>query len=358
MNGAVLDSIQYANNCLRLCEGSNEIDVGILGNVYSIYGLSSLYQLNFDDAQQYLQLACRWNTTSLYQLQSMTNMGAYYWLRLDGGLSCHRTLQEFIHNKLQGKSVNKPEGRTNIVTTNDAASVTANTPATGIAMSAEVRANLNEAISYWEEALNELTNPKHNPSTACGPVGVDTLPRTVSIGSTGSNESTIGSTVSNEKGQNSILDEKLKDERFTHAYAILLSNLADGYLLSGKEQLSVDTVSSALKAIEKYQHLPHFRGLYGFILGKLALIYMFNYQAVTAEGLLRTALDALGSPSCANPVDVHERSKISLFYGSLLLKWEKRESLGMKYIQDSENSKGKAPYQSGIDLCRMIQIQQ
>ena len=175
------------------------------------------------------------------------------------------------------------------------------------------------------------------------------MPRTISIGNNDNNET---------KEENDTLDAKLKDERFTHAYAVLLCNLADGYLLSGKEQLSVDTVSSALKAIEKHQHLPHFRGVYGYILGKLALIYMLNYQAVTAEGLLRTALDALGSSSCANPTDIYERSKISLLYGLLLLKWEKRETLGMAYIQDFESSKENAPYKMGIDLCRMIQVQQ
>ena len=119
----------------------------------------------------------------------------------------------------------------------------------------------------------------------------------------------------------------------------------------------MDTVSSALKTVEKYQNLPNFRGLYGYILGKLALIYMLNYQAVTAEGLLRTALDALASPACSNPIDTFERSRIFLLYGYLLVKWEKRENLGQKYIEESEKLRDLAPYKTGVHLCRMIQLQ-
>ncbi len=343
MSGSARDSSQYASTSMQLCETTNqEIDVGVVGNVYSIYGLSSLYQAHYDDAQHYLQLACRWNTSPLTHLQSITNMGSFYWLKLDGNNSCYNTLQEFILTKLKGNHENKSSGKTTTVTTNDVAAVTANTPVTGITMTNEVRANLTEAVSYWEEALNELTNPKKIPISACAPVGVDVLPNP---------------TIKKEKNEENPLEIRLQDEKFAHAYAILLCNLADGYLLSGKEQLSVDTVSSALKTIEKYQNLPNFRGLYGYILGKLALIYMLNYQAVTAEGLLRTALDALASPACSNPIDKFERSKILLLYGYLLVKWEKRENLGQKYLEDSEKVRDLVPYKTGAHLCRMIQLQ-
>ena len=88
--------------------------------------------------------------------------------------------------------------------------MTANTPVTGITMTTEVRANLTEAVSYWEEALNELTNPKQIPISACAPVGVDVLPNP---------------TINKEKKEENSLEIRLQGTHsLTHSRTYLLTH--------------------------------------------------------------------------------------------------------------------------------------
>ena len=85
---------------------------------------------------------------------------------------------------------------------------------------------------------------------------------------------------------------------FAAAYANVLCNLALAQLLLGDAPRRDECLSSAFKALEQHSDHALVHPTLGRVLVLAAVAHLSAAQAVTAEGLLRSALDRLSS-SCA-----------------------------------------------------------
>jgi len=70
------------------------------------------------------------------------------------------------------------------------------------------------------------------------------------------------------------------------------------------------------------------------LIGQIAIDNVLSNQAVTAEGLFRSALEKFTS-SDHDKRHRYEKANILLAYGHLLQKWEKREEMGKRHINES-----------------------
>lgn len=276
----------------------DEIDPDLLGLSYGMQGLSSLFSSDFKTAEECLQLSARWCQSEIYQMISMNNMGLLAWMRNDEGISL---ATKYFELKKRG-ILNLATESTSVYDITDADT-----------------ARINDCLSIWEECLNSIVNNSPmEKNTMCGPGEPISFINTASSG--GGVDRTENS---------SGIDEKLKSIQFTAAYVTLLCNIAEAYLLLGDKQHSIDMLSSALKAVETHKDSYDCHALFGRILTNLAVAYTMNSQAVTAEGLFRSASDHLNTPYVlSDQRNAYLKANCLYFYGSLLKKWEKRERSG------------------------------
>lgn len=92
-------------------------------------------------------------------------------------------------------------------------------------------------------------------------------------------------------------DNPLFQVNFASAYAHVLIQTAELYEISGKINESSEYLNSAMKALGKHNPLLT-APLLGKILRQIGYFHMLNTQAVTAEGLYRSALEKLSSAYC------------------------------------------------------------
>ena len=131
------------------------------------------------------------------------------------------------------------------------------------------------------------------------------------------------------------LEYNLKDVKFTIAYVTLLNNIADAHHVLDDMDSRRETLSSALKAIDSHKDNIACIPILGRTLGQIAIDNVLSYQAVTAEGLFRSALDKFALSDHHDNRNRYEKANILLAYGHLLLKWEKREDMGKRLINES-----------------------
>lgn len=224
-----------------------------------------------------------------------------------------------------------------------------------------------EALSVWDEALMEALMEFDETASACGAtssIGVagpgvnvrtvqDQLPRS----ETSSHLATSGNP------PESLLDKRLKNPEFTAAYATILANMAEALQSLGRTQEASEKLSSALKAIEVTEKHVHHTDVHsvqgnkesqciaynhkivyqqlcvpivGRLLGLIAQNHLEAGQAVTAEGLFRSALDKLQTPFVIKDI-IHcfQRALLLHQYGILQTKWDKREEAGTKMLNQA-----------------------
>jgi len=132
-------------------------------------------------------------------------------------------------------------------------------------------------------------------------------------------------------------EEKLFDLHFACVYANSLCTLAEMYYFNGQYETGVEHLTSAMKAIDLHEHDIRTHPVLGRILRDFAIIYMQGSQAVKAEGLFRSALQKFQSPYGQHDIRYqYEAALAKGYYGRLLTKWEKRESIGNQYRDEAK----------------------
>jgi hypothetical protein len=204
----------------------------------------------------------------------------------------------------------------------------------GISISDEVKNKANDAVGYWLEGMENATNPNTNYEgvSGCGPVS--------SVGAAGPGVDPIFVKGAAKKSAHDKkiddLDFNLKDAKFAIAYVTLLNNIADAYHLLDNIEGRQEVLSSALKAIDHHKDNITCAPILGRTLGQIAIDNLLSTNAVTAEGLFRSALDKFKYSNTNNDKrNVYEKANILLAYGHLLQKWDKREESGRRLIADS-----------------------
>lgn len=123
---------------------------------------------------------------------------------------------------------------------------------------------------------------------------------------------------------------------FASAYAHLLCNIAEGYEILGEAPKSAEKLSLALKALNGHENDMRTALTTARILRLIACVNMQGAQAVTAEGLFRSAEEKLVSPFAKNdPRQLFESSLVTGYYGQLLCKWDKREAKGKESLEEA-----------------------
>jgi hypothetical protein len=115
-----------------------------------------MYQDEFDEAEQYLQMAARWSQTSTDSATALNNLGTLSWMRLGNSLSSREDdsdAEQFMKRNLLHFS--KKAAGTGIVEGTKK----------GVLSKSELLL-LSEALNYWEEAAEECTSDKHNSNNA------------------------------------------------------------------------------------------------------------------------------------------------------------------------------------------------
>mmetsp|Transcript_32829 Transcript_32829/g.47397 ORF Transcript_32829/g.47397 Transcript_32829/m.47397 type:complete len:519 (+) Transcript_32829:696-2252(+) len=297
-HGDISKAALSASKSLALCEsdiyggsdtmGSSHADIAVFAISYSHMGISSLMDpsedlsLTLESSEQFLQQSVRWAQGPLHHLQAMTNLGSFHWV------------------KYQLERQDKAAGD---------------------------HPSLIEAIAYWEEAMQDAVkdaNSVTNSAAAmCGPGS-----EPINIGTeTATNESDL-------KSQS--LEDNLKNEEYQVAYANLLCNLAQAYSEMGTQsskQRRSDVLSSALKTVESNKTKSGQKAL-ARALTQVSEAYIASEQAVSAEGLLRSATTYLSTVKDCR--FVYQRAQTMRAYGSLLCQWEKRETEGERLLGDAD----------------------
>ena len=238
-------ALQLASICRVMSGGSESIKIAkqstdilqkeqsslsLLASSYCIQGIAHFFEGDFNDAEDYLSLAARWSENSTQQAIAYGNLGALMWLRNDlNGDSVNNYYKRALYKRLSSPIKGEKIGLS-------------------IDINEEIKNKANEALGYWLEGMENATNPNSNYEVSgCGPVvsaagpGID--PIFVKKDKKDDNN--------NKKMDN--LDYNLKDVKFTIAYVTLLNNIADAYHLLDNIESRSETLSSALKAIEKHK---------------------------------------------------------------------------------------------------------
>jgi len=75
--GSFAEAQEYAEKSVEMCEDGDtiEINLDLVANSYSLLGLSSMFNGDFETSEEYLQLAARWSQNPTDQLKSLNNLG-------------------------------------------------------------------------------------------------------------------------------------------------------------------------------------------------------------------------------------------------------------------------------------------
>lgn len=101
-------------------------------------------------------------------------------------------------------------------------------------------------------------------------------------------------------GEGEDLAARLADARYAAAYCGLLCNLAESNRLQGEADRQGDLVAAALKAVEGHTDSAAVQPVLGRVLALAAAAHADASNAVTAEGLFRSAVDKLSGPAAGH----------------------------------------------------------
>lgn len=121
------------------------------------------------------------------------------------------------------------------------------------------------------------------------------------------------------------------------AYAHLLTNIAEGLeFINGSSAESANYLSSALKAVSGHESDIRTCAVTGRILRLIASENAKMGQAVTAEGLYRSAIDKYSSPyALFDPRSQYELALTKGLYSQILCTWDRREQQGQVLKESS-----------------------
>lgn len=342
LQGDFARAAQEADEGVSRCENAKAevLPLPLIAASYSMRGLCALHTQDWDDAEEYLQLASRWSQSPLTHLVALHNLGCAHWALLEQDEQHEQRLRVDSRQLsiLQGKLwVGRgPVGETTLEK---------------LELSSQDESSAREALGYWDEALDEALkgegegDPVSAASAMCGPMGgaasmlgpdmQDTV-RTVPSALAGAG--TVTKTKKSRiRSDDEILAERLADCTFAVAYAATLCNtsIATGHL--GNKSRATELLSSALQALEVHKTDLRAQPMLGRVLSLVAYENMANSNAVTAEGLFRASMEHLQSP-CAlyDQRWSHELGITRGGYGVLLSKWDKREADSKRELAEGQ----------------------
>jgi tetratricopeptide (TPR) repeat protein len=292
--GAILEALQAAEEATALCEAQDQanMDVSAFAPCYGILGICRARSGDYDGAEEVLQMAARWSDDPHNILVSLNNLGSLQW-SLGQSESATRSRDEHIH----------------------------------------------EALAYWQEAAEMVVQGLSDGNSAaamCGPVsssnmlGPDMQPTVVTPSSSSRSEN---SNAIEDEGITMSVEDRLRNDRdLASAYASTLCNIAKAQCLQGQEEVASENLAAALKAIEGHDN----DYVLGRVLAEMARAHTRSMQAVSAEGLFRSAISKLSGPNASGePRYALEAASVKMDYGKLLVEWDKREREGQKEIEQA-----------------------
>jgi len=339
LQGDFAGAAQEADEGVSRCENAEAevLPLPLIAASYSMRGLCALHTQDWDDAEEYLQLAARWSQSPLTHLVALHNLGCAHWALLEQDEQHEQRLRvdsrqlTILQGKLWVGRGPVSVGETEKLSTQD-------------------ESGAKEALGYWDEALDEALkgegegDPASAASAMCGPMGgaasmlgpemQDTV-RTVSPA--GGNGTVTKTKKSRIRSDDEILAARLADCTFAVAYAATLCNtsIATGHL--GNKSRATELLSSALQALEAHKADLRARPMLGRVLSLVAYENMANSNAVTAEGLFRASMEHLQSPyALYDQRWSHELGITRGGYGVLLSKWDKREADSKRELAEGQ----------------------
>lgn len=290
-HGQIPLALSHGSAAEELCTTSNEPEVNDLGKTYSLLGITHLCSGDFEKAEEYLQMAARWSESSLEKMKALNNLGLFH-------LS---VLYDFNdngnHHNEKDEGAIRPDILMYTVDTKkmwfDPDGIMQESSAlTSFENHSEC---LQEALGYLNDALEEAQSGEYIIPTE-------------------------------EEAQPMIdLEKKVKDITFATVYVNILCNLSQVYLWMDDRDTSMDQLSSALTCLNQFNGDKRMEPLLGRVLTLTAFNNMANSQAVTAEGLFRSALDYMQGSYSTGMDTRYDYALAQGGFGILLSKWDKRE---------------------------------
>eukprot|EP00607_Mallomonas_marina_P010975 CAMPEP_0182424236 /NCGR_PEP_ID=MMETSP1167-20130531/10405_1 /TAXON_ID=2988 /ORGANISM="Mallomonas Sp, Strain CCMP3275" /LENGTH=434 /DNA_ID=CAMNT_0024603879 /DNA_START=213 /DNA_END=1517 /DNA_ORIENTATION=+ len=306
------NSLIAAEEACDLAEEQNsaDTDVTVFYGCYTMKGLSHLCLGHEEEAEDLLQQAARWSPCNgpSAQLKAMSNLGTCQWREKDEGDDVKR-LSETM--KRDGGDIKEDKEQVK-------------------EMDETIIRSVRHALEIFEEGLVEAAAKDTEESGSggmCGP--------TMDVAAVGGNKKK-SEVMAENRDKNEILVERSKELEFAIAYSNLLCSTAQAHRALRHDTKAAKLLLSALKALETHDEasvLP----VRGRVLGLMGRAHMRSGNAVTAEGLFRSAVDAMKTPYALHDIRYkYELSVIQMAYGGLLSKWDKREVLGERFQKESQ----------------------
>lgn len=314
-SGDLKSANQLCDQTIQLCETSQTIDYSLFSATYGLKGLAQLFIGDYELAEEFLQMSARWAQNSLDQLIAMNNLGI---------VQCRKTNWDFPF---------LPEFRDK-----DRASVEMK----------EYHKGVRDALDYWAEAVEDSFKSADIPKMElCGPTS---LSNTKQYDLAGPGMEVMNFQKQNESISSAALsstDILKENPHFAVAYATVICNVYEAQVALGQHEIASTLLGTALKALNNFDPSVSSSGTVsgqlivapyiGRALFLSASANVNSLQAVTAEGLYRTALQKFENTyAINNPRHLYENARCLHAYGTLLSKWEKRESQGQKHIQEAQ----------------------
>ena len=314
---------------------------------------------DFSEAETFLQMSARWcshhdaatheshmiSMTTLNMI-SLNNLGTLHWLYgIDINNNSSNNSSNNDSNKNDNSTIFQPQKiqqnfhelnlidktthttptttTTNNNNTNTATTNNNNNNISNNTLSQNDEKRILLALEYWNEALVSVveksiklkvdTQSKTMASAACmTPASVSTTaPTTTPANNNNTNANTTPATTATAMTMNQKLlqlecPNLLQDIKFSISYATLLCNIAEAYMILHKKEEASQYLIAALHLLETHsvEHSYIISPYLGRVLGLIAYQHMQGSQAVTAEGLFRSAIekfkntDVLKDPRC------------------------------------------------------------